>query len=139
MPQNQSARAGIWAGAVDRAGVIASTACLIHCLVTPVVLSLSVVYAHFLPSEEHTHRVLAVFIATLGALAIVFGYRRHRRSSVLTLMSIGMVLIFAGAFFGDRLPSHAAEVLVTLAGSCCLIAAHRKNHTFCQSCTSCDM
>jgi hypothetical protein len=29
------------------------------------------------------------------------------------------------------------EVLITLAGSSCLIVAHRKNHTFCRSCTQC--
>ncbi len=124
-------------GVLDRIGVYASVLCFIHCLATPIVLSLLAVYAHFLPSEEHTHRVLAVFVTMVGALAIVTGYRRHRRPMVLVLMAAGLGFIFAGAFFGDRLPSHWLEVLVTLAGSCCLIAAHRKNHTFCKNCASC--
>jgi MerC mercury resistance protein len=37
---------------VDQIGVWTSTACAIHCLLTPVVLSISTVSAHFLPSEE---------------------------------------------------------------------------------------
>jgi hypothetical protein len=39
---------------VDRIGVWTSTLCVIHCLLIPVVLSLSAVSAHFLPSEERT-------------------------------------------------------------------------------------
>jgi Mn2+/Fe2+ NRAMP family transporter len=56
-----------WNTTFDRLGVWASVMCFVHCLATPVVLSLSAVYAHFLPSEEHTHRVLAVCITILGA------------------------------------------------------------------------
>ena len=126
-------------GVLDRIGVYASVACFLHCLATPIILSLLAVYAHFLPSEEHTHRVLAIFITVVGAVAILAGYRRHRRPVVLLLLSAGLALIFAGAFYGDRLPSHWMEVLVTLSGSCCLIAAHRKNHTFCRSCSNCSV
>ena len=57
-------------GAIDRLGVIASAACVVHCLLAPIILSLLAVYAHFLPSEEHTHRVLAVLVTLLGALAL---------------------------------------------------------------------
>jgi hypothetical protein len=120
---------------VDQIGVWTSTACVIHCLLTPVVLSTSAVSAHFLPSEEKTHRTLAVAIAALGAVALVRGFRRHRSSRVLVLMTVGLIFIFGGAYWGDRLPSHAAEVLVTLIGSGFMIAAHRMNHTFCRDCS----
>ena len=123
---------------VDRLGVIASAACFIHCLLTPIVLSLSVVSAHFLPSEERTHRVLAVFVASFGALAFIQGYRLHRKRIVPSLMAIGISLIFFAAWWGDRFPTHAAEVLVTLSGSCFMIAAHRMNHTFCKACERCE-
>ena len=132
-----SERASVWAGAIDRVGMVASAACFVHCLLTPVILSLMTVYAHFLPSEEHTHRVLAVLVAALGALSLLLGYRKHRRPSVVYLMAAGLSLIFAGAFFGDRLPSHWAEVVVTTCGSVCLICAHRRNHTFCRNCREC--
>jgi uncharacterized membrane protein YfcA len=132
-----SQRTSVWAGAIDRVGMVASAACFIHCLLTPIVLSLLAVYAHFLPSEEHTHRVLAVFVAVIGALSLLIGYRKHKRLSVLFLMAAGLLAIFAGAFYGDRLPSHWAEVLVTLSGSLCLICAHQRNHTFCRSCEDC--
>jgi|ERR1700691_329433 hypothetical protein len=120
---------------VDQIGVWTSTLCVIHCLLTPVVLSLSAVSAHFLPSEEGTHRALAVAIAALGAIALVKGYRKHRSSRVLWLMLAGLGIIFGGAWWGDRLPSHTTEILVTLIGSGFMIAAHRTNHTFCRDCS----
>ena len=120
---------------VDQIAVWTSTACVIHCLLTPVVLSISAVSAHFLPSEEKTHRTLAVAIAALGAIALVRGFRRHRSSRVLALMVVGLAFIFGGAYWGDRLPSHAAEVVVTLIGSGFMFAAHRRNHTFCRDCS----
>lgn len=90
----------------DRIGVWASSLCVVHCLLTPVVISMSAVFAHFLPSEEWAHRSLAIVIAAVGAIALVKGYGRHRRRRVLAFMAIGLTLIFAGAYFGDRLPSH---------------------------------
>lgn len=121
----------------DQIGVWASAVCVVHCMVTPVLISLSVVSVHLLPSEERTHRSLAVIIAALGALALVKGYRSHRRLRVLILMLTGLAFIFGGAYWGDLLPSHRAEVLVTLVGSAFMITAHRINHTFCRNCRSC--
>jgi uncharacterized membrane protein YfcA len=120
---------------VDQIGIWTSTLCVIHCLLTPVLLSLSAVSAHFLPSEERTHRTLAVAIAALGAIALLKGYRKHRSSRVLVLMAVGLAFIFGGAYWGNHLPSHTVEVLVTLVGSGFMIAAHRTNHTFCRDCS----
>jgi uncharacterized membrane protein YfcA len=109
----------------------------VHCLLTPVLLSYSAVMAHLLPTEEKTHRFLAVGVAALGGIALVQGFRTHGRRRILVLMALGLACIFFGAFYGDRLPSHAYEVLVTMAGSSLMITAHRMNHTFCKDCRSC--
>ncbi len=118
----------------DRLGVWASTACVVHCLLTPVLLSLSSVLAHLLPSEEHTHRALAVVVAAVGGIALVRGYRRHRRSIVLWQMTAGLLCIGGAAVAGDALPARWMEIAITLAGSLLLIGAHRRNHTFCRQC-----
>jgi uncharacterized membrane protein YfcA len=122
----------------DHLGIIASALCFVHCILTPVVLSLSAVWAHYLPSEERFHRILAAMVAAIGCFAIINGYRRHRRFRVLFLMSGGLLFIFVGAYLGNRLPSHIAEVAVTMTGSSLMIAAHFINHTFCKNCERCD-
>ena len=127
---NKSAPA-VWA---DRMGIWASALCIVHCLLTPILLSMSAVFAHFLPSEERTHRSLAVFIAFVGAIALVRGFRAHRRIRVIGLMATGLACIFFAAYWGDRLPIHGAEVGITFIGSILMISAHRLNHTFCKDC-----
>jgi ABC-type methionine transport system permease subunit len=133
MPQMQE----LWAEHLDRVGMAASALCFVHCVATPVILSLSAVLPHFLPSEEHTHRLLAVVVTIIGAAAISFGYRKHRKKRVLGATFLGLALICSGAYFGDLLPSHKSEVAITLAGSLCMIFAHRMNHTFCLDCKKC--
>jgi len=118
----------------DQIGIWASGLCAVHCVLTPVVLSLSAVSVHYLPSEERTHRSMAILIAALGAIALLRGFRKHRRASVLTLMVFGLGCIWVTAWCGDRLLSHAVEIAITVLGSCAMIAAHRFNHTFCADC-----
>jgi MerC mercury resistance protein len=118
----------------DRLGIFISAACFVHCILTPVVLSLSTVTAHFLPSEEKVHRVLAMSVAAVGGFAIISGYRRHRRARVLLLMTAGLFLIFGAAFWGGSLGSHAAEIAFTMLGSGFMISSHLVNHTFCKDC-----
>jgi hypothetical protein len=133
---NASLRASTFSA--DNLGVWASALCVVHCVVTPVLISMSVVMARFIPGEERTHRALAVGVAALGAMALVKGFRTHGRRRILGLMALGLAFIFAGAFFGERLPSHGYEVAVTTTGSALMICAHRMNHTFCRECRRCS-
>jgi hypothetical protein len=121
----------------DKLGIWASALCVVHCVVTPVLISVSAVFAHLIPGEEKTHRTLAVGVAALGAIALIKGFRTHGRRRILGLMALGLGLIFAGAFYCDRLPSHGYEVAVTMTGSVLMIWAHRMNHTFCSDCRRC--
>jgi phage terminase large subunit-like protein len=118
----------------DRLGVWTSSLCVIHCILTPVLISSSAVLAHFLPAEERVHRSLALLVALFGAIALLFGFRKHGRRRILILMSAGLSCIAAAAWFGDKLPSHVYEVAITMVGSTLMITAHRLNHTFCRSC-----
>ncbi|WP_263408210.1 MerC domain-containing protein [Terriglobus tenax] len=123
----------------DRLGIWASALCVVHCLLTPVLLSASAVFAHFLPSEEGFHRVFAVLVAALGTIALIRGYRQHRQPSIIGLMLAGFACITCGAWFGDSLPGHWTEVAITMCGSALMITAHRRNHTFCKDCScSCE-
>ena len=118
----------------DKLGVWTSTLCVVHCLLTPFLLSFSAVLAHFLPAEESVHRSLALLVALFGATALLLGFRKHGRAKVLVLMFAGLSCIAEAAWFGDKLPSHSVEVAITFCGSALMITAHRLNHTFCRSC-----
>ena len=111
-----------------------SALCVVHCLLTPVLISFSAVIAHLLPAEESVHRSLAMLVASFGAFALIAGFRKHRRTLILFLMLGGLSCIAGAAWFGDKLPSHAAEVMITFLGSVFMVTAHRLNHTFCRTC-----
>jgi hypothetical protein len=49
-------------------------------------------------------------------------------------MGFGLGCIWGTAWYGERLPSHAVEIAITVLGSSAMIAAHRLNHTFCADC-----
>src|SRR5271170_6330425 len=42
----------------DKLGIWASAFCVVHCVLTPVLVSMSVVLAHLIPGEERTHRTV---------------------------------------------------------------------------------
>jgi len=119
---------------IDTLGIGASALCIVHCLLTPVLLSFSTLLAHVIPSEEGTHRSIAVIVALFGTIALVRGYRTHRRKRIPTLMASGLACIAFAACWGDHLPTHSTEVLITAVGSTFMICAHRLNHTFCKDC-----
>jgi hypothetical protein len=120
----------------DTAGAIASGICLIHCLLTPLLISLFPSILPFLPGDATFHRALAIGILLLGAAAFVPGYRLHRRKSLLALVASGMLLILAVAWTGETL-SPLLELSLSVPGSLLLVTAHLLNRSFCQQCHSC--
>jgi hypothetical protein len=121
----------------DTLGVWASALCVVHCILTPALVSFSAVAAHLIPGEARTHRSLAAVVTLLGAIALIRGFRKHGRRRILVLMALGLGCILAAACFGGRFSWPLAEVLITLAGSVLMITAHRMNHTFCNDCQRC--
>jgi hypothetical protein len=118
----------------DKWGTIASLACVVHCIATPVLFSIFAVAAQVVPTEQHTHRLLAIPVCLLGLFAMRSGFKRHQRLGPALLMIVGLSLIVATAWWGDRIPSHWAEVAITITGSSFMIAAHRMNHKLCKAC-----
>jgi hypothetical protein len=121
----------------DLAGATASALCLVHCLLTPVVISLFPGILPYLPGDTWFHRALALGIVLLGALAFVPGYRIHRRKSLLALIAAGMSLILAVAWAGEGM-DRASELALSIPGSLMLVAAHLLNRTFCRQCNTCS-
>lgn len=121
----------------DLAGISVSGLCVVHCILTPVIFSLAPAFSHFVPASELTHRVLALSVTGIGALAFRSGYKKHRQRIVLWMMGLGLFTIGFSAFAGDRLPSHGYEIAMTVTGGAFLITAHLLNRTFCQKCDRC--
>jgi hypothetical protein len=121
----------------DLAGAAASGVCLLHCLLTPVALSLFPSLISYLPGDAWFHRVLAAGIILLGGAAFVPGYRLHRQRPLLALIAFGMALILTVAWSGETL-GRPAELGLSISGSLMLVTAHLLNRSFCKQCHHCE-
>jgi hypothetical protein len=109
---------------------------MVHCLLTPVVISLFPDIIPYLPGDASFHRLLAVGIVLFGLVGFVPGYMVHRRKPLLALIGIGMCLILVVAWSGEGL-NRALELVLSVGGSLLLVAAHLLNRSFCRECRSC--
>ncbi|MEM7626872.1 MAG: MerC domain-containing protein [Planctomycetota bacterium] len=80
---------------LDQLGIVASVACVVHCLATPVLLILMPVMGAWW-SHPAAHWGLAALVLPLALWVVLRGYRRHRRRAALVAAVLGAVFIVAG-------------------------------------------
>lgn len=120
----------------DVAGATISIVCLVHCLATPIVLSLLPDIVPYVPGDAWLHRLLALGIICTGLAGFVPGYLVHRRKGLIALVVAGMSLVLAVAWSDEGL-NRTLEFLLSVTGSMMLITAHLLNRSFCSSCRAC--
>lgn len=109
---------------LDGAATCASAACLVHCLILPLVVALLPALAGTLDPGERFHRLVLLFAIPTSAFALVPAWRRTGATAPLLTGLAGLILLGAGV----SLPLHAGwETALTVAGSVALAAAHVAN------------
>ncbi|MES2964135.1 MAG: MerC domain-containing protein [Bdellovibrionota bacterium] len=118
----------------DRLGLCLSLLCLIHCILTPIMLLTipSLVLLEEDHAHEWLHRSLFAILPLLAIAAFIPGYRRHRDARVFYWGVPGLALLATGVlvFEGQMGP----QALATIAGSLFLIRAHILNRHLCACC-----
>lgn len=113
----------------DRAGVLLSTLCALHCLVTPFVtlsLPLWVYTIHYSP----VHLFISFFIFPVAAYAFWSGYKKHGKGWVLLLGGLGLALLSVGLITPSTRSQLRWNDFLTIFGSLSLISAHFLNRLF---------
>jgi len=109
---------------VERTALIASFACVAHCLMLPLLFAALPVLSSVLPVSEAFHLWMLGVAVPLSTFALVTGRVQHRARGPLAIGFVGLALLAAGAvFFGYT----EAEIPVTVAGSLALGWAHLAN------------
>jgi hypothetical protein len=114
---------GFW----DRLGVIASALCLLHCLLTPLVLGFLTARGLGFLGEEIFHQVLAIGLVFVAIFAFAPAFRQHRRWGIITAGAVGIFLLLFTGFAPHHLLPEYADVGLTMAGSILLVGAHMQN------------
>ncbi|MGH9823683.1 MAG: MerC domain-containing protein [Blastocatellia bacterium] len=122
---------------LDGIGMVASSLCAIHCLLTPFVVFLVpiIAAAGHIASPRAEWTFLAVSM-TVGVLSLLPSYfRHHQRTAALRLFAIGICLILLGRL---ALEDYVVfETFVVVSGGILIAAGHALNRRFCQACRSC--
>ena len=118
----------------DLLGLGLSVLCLIHCLLTPILLILLPSLSFLTSESEHEwlHRILLAVLPLLALAAFVPGYFRHRDKRVFYWGLPGIVLLAIGVVVFEG--QIGAQASVTIAGSLFLIRSHLLNRELCACC-----
>jgi len=119
----------------DLAGVGASLLCVLHCLLTPLLITALPILA---ATEHQTHSVFAIIILLFGMLAFTPGYRKHQKKSIPAIGTIGVSMIILAAVFPEVGNAEVIETGLVFFGGITLISAHLRNAYWCRFCSKCS-
>lgn len=106
----------------DVMGQVLSAICAVHCVSTPLVLTLAPAAGSVFGGA---HPVLLVLVIAVALWAFVPGYRCHHSRRVLVMAVLGVSLLATAAFgFHDSLP---LETALSLMGAGSMMGAHWLN------------
>lgn len=117
---------------LDTVAIALSGLCLVHCLALPIVIALFPLLSVTLIDHEAFHQIILIAVLPTTAIALIVGYRRHRRTSVAALGVAGVAALIVAAFALHSLHAHAMETWITVAGGLMLAAAHIQNFRQCR-------
>lgn len=106
----------------DVVGQVLSAVCAVHCVTTPVLLTVLPAAGSVLGGA---HPVLFVVVVAVAAWAFVRGYRQHRHLGAPALAVVGIALLGLAAFAFHH--SVVADTGLSLVGAGFMMAAHARN------------
>ena len=107
----------------DKIGIFFSGLCVVHCLLSTVLILGGVGAAFLKVSEELVHPILLILIVMIGLISFPSSYRLHHNPRPMTYGAIGTVGIFLALFFDTAL-----EVFLTIIFGSLLIYSHYWNN-----------
>ena len=110
-------------GGLDRLAISASTLCLIHCLLLPVLIAFLPSIAAWADLGEGFHIVMLAIAVPLSTIALWRAWRRHGQVGPAIGGALGLSLLILGVVFEGG----AAGTWLTVAGGMVLAVAHVLN------------
>ena len=120
---------------LDRAGLVASIGCAVHCAATPFVVVLLPFGGGLLAGESSLlHTLFTMLTVLIGGVSARIGLSFHnsRLPSFLVLLG-GTLIVTGGLVLSDAVWS---ETVLVVAGACLIASAHAANLYLCR-CRAC--
>jgi hypothetical protein len=112
---------------VDRVAIALSTICIVHCLAMPFVIAILPIAAFTVGGDGHFHSLMMWFVVPTSVLGFGLGLRVHKRLDIVLMGVVAIAVLAAAALWGHSAWDPSVEVLVNVAASVLLAAAHWRN------------
>ncbi|HEY5972543.1 MAG TPA: MerC domain-containing protein, partial [Pseudoxanthomonas sp.] len=84
---------------IDRFGATGSVICAVHCALTPLLLAAIPSLGLSAWLGDGFERGFVLFVTVLGLFSLLWGYRRHRAFRALSMLLVGLAVLWAGAYY----------------------------------------
>ncbi len=108
---------------MDKFGICLSVCCGLHCLITPLFLTLGALEFFDFLANEQLEFALSLGVLVVGIIAILPPLRLHRNYSVMVLFIVGFLVLKAS----ELIPMLWMQVSILVAGVLMIIIAHYFN------------
>lgn len=124
---------------LDKFAILLSGACLLHCLLTPILVTMLPIFSlTALVEDALFHQLMLWLVLPTSLLALFLGCRKHKQWHIVGTGATGMIILVIVAFLGHDLFGETGEKVVTSIGGMILALSHFLNYRACQSITCSD-
>ncbi len=110
----------------DRAGLILSGLCVVHCLAAPIfIFSLPALFEGL--NHPLFHILVAILVVPVAFWSFRNGFRVHQQKWPAMAGGVGVAILICGAIFPHLLVHKIGHSLVTISGSVWLMVGHAAN------------
>jgi len=121
---------------LDKFAILLSGLCLVHCLLTPVIITLlPIISTSVLTEDVLFHQLLLWVVLPISFFALFMGCRKHKQFAIAGAGIVGVSILVVVAFFGHEWFGHTGEKVATSIGGLILAFSHYLNYRTCQSIT----
>jgi len=124
---------------LDKFAILLSSVCLVHCLITPVLITLlPILTLNAFVEDLLFHQLMLWLVIPTSVVALFLGCRKHKQWHIAATGILGIAILIAVAMIGHDWFSLTTEKIATSAGGLILACSHYFNYKACQSVTCSD-
>ena len=121
---------------LDKLAILLSGVCLVHCLLTPVLITLlPILTTSVLLDDSMFHKLMLWLVLPTSFLALFLGCRKHKQWLIAGTGILGVTILISVAMVGHEVFGISGEKIATSIGGIILAASHFLNYRACQSIT----
>lgn len=122
----------------DKAAISLSLLCALHCLATPVLITLLPSAIALKLDNELFHLWMLIGVVPISLFALTLGCKEHRNLGVAGAGTIGIALMCGAIILGNDLLGPFGERALTLIGAGFVTGSHIRNFIICRQSKVCD-